>query len=78
MDLESVDPITGAMWDLSEPRSQTKVWRMLRRGKPLVVGMSPACTLFSALQILRKTDLPADELAVAMECVRVCVEVAKF
>ena len=63
---------------MSEPKTQAKVWKMLRRDKPLVVGLSPPCTLFSSLQNLRKSDIPADELEVAMACVRFCVEVALF
>ena len=78
LDLECVDPITGAMWDLSEQRSQDKVWRMLRRDKPLVVGMSPACTLCSILQNERTIKMPAEELAVAMACFCFRVRVAKY
>ena len=50
---------------------------IMRRDKPLVVGLSPECTLFSALQHIRKTDIPADEMARAMSCVRFCVEIAE-
>ena len=78
LDIECVDPITGCMWDLSESRAQNKVWRMLPRDKPLVVGLSPACTLFSSLQNLRKTEILPADLGKAIACVRFCVEVAEF
>ena len=78
LDVNFVDPVSGSAWDLSEPRAQEKVWKMIRRDKPLVVGLSPECTLFSALQNLRKTDIPADEMAKAVACVRFCVDVAEF
>ena len=50
--------------------------KMLRRDKPLCVGLSPECTLFSALQNLRKTEIDKAELERAVECVRFCVRVA--
>ena len=78
LDVDFIDPVTGSAWDLSEPRTQEKVWKMIRRDKPLVIGLSPECTLFSALQNLRKTDIPADDMAKAMACVRCCVDVAEF
>ena len=40
--------------------------------------MSPECTLFSSLQRLRKTEVPADELSEAIECVNFCVDVAMY
>ena len=78
LDIEMKDPVTGYLWDLTELQAQSKVWRMLRRDKPLVVGLSPPCTLFSALQNLRKSDIPVDELEKAMACVKFCVEVAEY
>ena len=78
LDLNHVDPITGKKWDLSHPSEQETVMKIIRRDKPLVIGLSPECTLFSALQNLRKTDIPKDELARAMACVRFCVEVAEY
>ena len=78
LDLNHADPITGSKWDLSESKAQERVMKLLRRDKPLVVGLSPECTLFSALQNLRKTEIPADDMAKAIECVRFSVEVAKY
>ena len=54
LDIHHQDPVTGSEWDLADPAAQAKVWKMLRRDKPLVVGMSFECTLFSSLQNLRK------------------------
>ena len=78
LDINCEDPVTKSKWDLSEEKTQAKVWKLIRRDKPLVIGMSPECTLFSALQNLRKTEIPPDELARAKNCVRFCVEVAKY
>ena len=73
-----MDPVTGSKWDVSDPMVQSKVWKVVRRDKPLVIGLSPECTLFSALQNLRKNEIPPEELERAMGCVRFCVEIAKF
>ena len=62
LDLNHEDPVTKCKWDLSEEKTQSRAWRLIRRDKPLVIGMSPECTLFSALQNLRKTEIPKDEL----------------
>ena len=78
LDLCHTDPITGSTWDLSEPKAQAQVWKMIRRDKPLVIGMSPECTLFSALQNLRKTEIPPAEMQRAIDCVVFCVEVANY
>ena len=78
LDLNHCDPVTGSEWDLSEPAAQAKVWKMLRRDKPLVVGMSPECTLFSLLQNLRKTEIPKAEYDRAVACVKLCAEVFHF
>ena len=39
--IEMKDPVTGYLWDLTEPQAQSKVWRVLRRDKPLVAGLLP-------------------------------------
>ena len=72
LDLNHPDPITGAEWDLSEVRAQQQVWKLIRRDKPLCIGLSPECTLFSALQNLRKTEIPPEELKKAINCVSFC------
>ena len=78
LDIDHVDEITGSRWDLSQSAAQEKVMKMLRRDKPLCVGLSPECTLFSALQNLRKTEIDKAELERAVECVRFCVRVADY
>ena len=42
------DPITGQRWNLSDKAIQGRVWKMIRRYKPLVIGLSPECTRFSS------------------------------
>ena len=78
LDSKCVDLVTGSSWDLSDEKVQSKVWKLLRRDKPLVVGLSPPCTLFSALQNLRKESIPEDEMRQAMGYVRFCVDIAKY
>ena len=78
LDLNCEDPVTKSRWDLSDERVQAKVWKLIRKDKPLVIGMSPECTLFSALQNLRKTSIPKEEMERAKNCVRFCVEVAWY
>ena len=76
--ISCIDPVTKSQWDLSEEVVQSKVWRMIRRDKPLVIRMSRECTLFSCLQHLRRTKIPEDEVERAMSCLRLCVEVATY
>ena len=54
LDLNFDDEVTGRRWDLSLEEDQEKVIRRIKKEKPLVIGLSPECTLFSALQNLRK------------------------
>ena len=44
LDREPVDPVTRSAWDLGDSRAQARIWKMLRRDKPLVIGLSPPCT----------------------------------
>ena len=77
MDLNHVDPVTGRISDLSTPEGQRQVVKLLGRDKPLVVGLSPECTLFSQLQSLRKSEIDPEGMANAVECVRFAVRVAE-
>ena len=78
LDMNHIDPVTGSMWDLSEPRAQEMAFKLIRRDKPLLIGLSPECTLFSALQNLRKTEVPPEEMQKAIDCVLFCVKVAEY
>ena len=40
------DPVTKRTYDLRNKKDQNEVRRMLRRDKPLVLTVSPPCTLF--------------------------------
>ena len=44
LDKSCVDPMTGQKWNLSDRATQERVWKMIRRDKPLVIGLSPECT----------------------------------
>ena len=77
LDLNHVDEVTNKKWDLGSLFGQQKVWRMLGRFKPLVVGLSPECTPSSQLQNLGKTEIDPVELFRAVECVRFSVRIAE-
>ena len=77
-DVNHKDPITNRSYDLSSTEDQNRVWRMLGQDKPLVVGLSPPCTLFSQLQNLRKTEIDPVEMAKAIEYIRFSVRVARY
>ena len=77
MDLNHVDEVTGRKWDLSLQEDQDKAIRMIKKDKPMVVGLSPECTLFSILQNLRKTPINAEAWEKAIECVKFAVRVAE-
>ena len=78
MDIEGVDPITTRTWDLSTERDQNKMMSMLDTDKPVMVGLSPPCRLFSALQNLRTTPIDKAEWEQAVAMVNFCVKVAKY
>ena len=78
LDIKHVDEVTGKTSDLSDPKVQNQVSKMLGRDKPLVVSLSPPCTLFSLLQNLRKTEIDPKDFAKALECVRFSVKVARY
>ena len=46
IDDKCTDPITGRTYDLRNKKDQNEVRRMVRRDKPLVLTVSPPCTLF--------------------------------
>ena len=73
-----VDFVTKQRWDLSDPKVQEKVPARIQKDKPLVIGMSPPCTLFSLLQNLRRTPINDDEWRRAVSMVNFCVRVAKL
>ena len=63
---------------MSDKATQGRVWKKIRRDKPLVIGLSPECKLFSALQTLRKHSIPEANMAEAVECIRFCIEVPNY
>ena len=54
LDLTRNDPKTGEPWDLSDPKVQSRVKRLIIEGKPLFLIGSPPCTAFSSMQNLNK------------------------
>ena len=52
LDLETIDPVTGRKWDLSDVADQRRAKNMIYKHKPQLLTVSPPCTLFSALQNL--------------------------
>ena len=57
------DPVTKRTYDLRNKKDQDEVRRMIRRDKPLVLTVSPPCTLFP---IASQGPMDSKELARAM------------
>ena len=66
------DPITKRTYDLRNRKDQNEIRRMIRRDKPLVLTVSPPCTLFS---IANQGPIDSKELAGAVELMKFAVEV---
>ena len=47
IDDKTEDPVTNTNYDLRNKKDQSEVRRVVRRDKPLVITVSPPCTLFS-------------------------------
>ena len=41
LDKSCEDPVTGQKWNLSDRATQGRVWKMIRRDQPTVIGLSP-------------------------------------
>ena len=54
LDLTRTDPKTGKAWDLSDPRVQKRVKKLVRECKPLFLIGSPPCTAFSIIQNINR------------------------
>ena len=65
------DPITGRTYDLRNRKDQNEVRKMLRKDRPLVLTVSPPCTLFS---IANQGPIDSKELAGAIEMMKFAVE----
>ena len=60
MDIAFEDPYTQRRWDLSCPKVQREVLRMVDEAKPYFIMLSPPCRLYSQLQNLNpKKHSPA-------------------
>ena len=77
LDVTCKDVISGRQWDLTQKREQQKFLEMRKRDRPQLLGMSPPCTLFSILQNLRKTQIPAEEMEAAREMLRIAMKGCK-
>ena len=67
LDLTTKDPATGDHWDLSQPKVQSRVRKLVRDTQPYCFMGSPPCTPFSPLQEIgrakRNPKVMANELA---------------
>ena len=61
MDIATEDPITKRRWDLRSPVQQMEVVRMIRRDLPILLVLSPPCTVFSQLQVLSSAHWSAQK-----------------
>ena len=78
LDLTTKDPSTGNPWDLSCPKVQAKVRKMVRETQPYCIVGSPPCTPFSQLQGLnnfrRDPIIVGKELELGKRHIRFCLE----
>ena len=72
IDDRAEDPVTKRTYDLRNKKDQNEVLRMIRRDKPLVITVSPPCTLFS---IANQGPLDKKGLAGAIEMMKFATEV---
>ena len=72
IDDKTEDPVTKRTYDLQNRKDQSEVRRMIRRDKPLVITVSPPCTLFS---IANQRPIDPMELAGAIEMMKFATEV---
>ena len=78
LDLTRSDPATGLPWDLSDPKVQQRVKRLVIESKPLFLIGSPPCTAFSRMQNINKgrrcPKVVQEELQEAEKHMRFCIE----
>ena len=67
IDDRCTDPITGRTYDLRIKKDQNEVRKMIRKDRPLVLTVSPPCTLFS---IANQGPIDPRELAGAVEMIK--------
>ena len=77
MDVTCVDPVTGKKWDLSNPIELMRFWKLRKVRRSRLLIASPPCRLFSVLQNLRKTPVPAEEYEQAVNMFKTVVEACK-
>ena len=79
LDLTTKDPATGDHWDLSQPKVQSRVRKLVRDTQPYCIIGSPPCTPFSPLQEIgrakRDPKVMANELARGKEHIKFCLEI---
>ena len=71
IDDRCTDPITGRTYDLRTKKDQNEVRRLIKRDRPLVLTVSPPCTLFS---IANQGPIDPRELAGAVEMIKFAME----
>ena len=69
------DPVTKRTYDLRKAKDQNEVRRMVRRDKPLVITVSPPCTVFS---IANQGPIDQKELAGAIEMMKFATEMCEL
>ena len=77
LDISTRDKVTDRNWDLSKKTDQDKFFKLRKRDRPKVLGVSAPCTVFSTLQNLRKGGIPTAELEKGRELVRVSMTACK-
>jgi hypothetical protein len=79
LDLTTKDPANGKAWDLSDPKVQSRVKRLVNDTRPYCIIGSPPCTAFSPLQEIgrakRDPKVMQMELDKGKAHIRFCLEI---
>ena len=72
------DRVTDRCWDLTRKRDQGQLWGLLRRRPTHLLMASPPYTTSSALQRLRKSEMPEEERRLGIELLEVAVKACRM
>ena len=76
MDNAFKDPVTGRVWDLSDPDTVKAAWRLYYKTRPKLLICSPPCTHFSQMQNINPPPSP-EQMAQSIAYVELSVAMCK-
>jgi len=82
MDLTTIDPEDGELWDFNKPDKRRKAKEIVESKRALLIILSPMCTAFSTLQNMNKSKMCENKwnemLDKAKSHVTLCMELIKI